>query len=274
MKKPVSQAEREAEKPMGTVTKALSLLTFFSQTRPEIGLSDLTRLSGMNKATVYRLLSELQEGGFVEQAGTDRAYRLGPEVLRLAALREASVPILTVSRGVLDRLSAATGETTHVSLVREDRLNTIAHAYRGRHATCVMMDDAEVISFHGTASGLAVLAFADAAVTEAVLAEPLPPHTDDTLTDPAAIRAVLETVRAEGIAESIGGFEADVHSHAAPIFGPDGKPLGALAVAAPVSRMTPELRSQIRSELRRAALELTRDIGGICPPAYPRKEAA
>ena len=42
---------------MGTVTKALSLLTFFTQTRPEIGLSDLTLLSGMNKATTHRLLS-------------------------------------------------------------------------------------------------------------------------------------------------------------------------------------------------------------------------
>ncbi|MDX2483069.1 MAG: IclR family transcriptional regulator [Pseudodonghicola sp.] len=259
---------------MGTVTKALSLLGFFTQTRPEIGLSDLTRLSGLNKATVYRLLSELQEGGMVEQAGSGRAYRLGPEVLRLAALREASVPILTVSRGALDRLSAATGETTHVSLVREDALITIAHAYGTRHATCVMMDDAEVISFHGTASGLAAMAFADPGAIDSILAEPLSPHTDFTLTDPTAIRAALDRVRLEGIAESVGGFETDVHSHAAPIFGPDGKPLGALAVAAPVSRMTAALREQIRSALRRAALELTRDIGGSCPPSYPAKVAA
>lgn len=259
---------------MGTVTKALSLLTFFTQTRPDIGLSDLTRLSGMNKATAYRLLSELQEAGFVEQAGADRAYRLGPEVLRLAALREASVPLLTVSRGVLDRLSAATGETTHVSLAKDDVLNTIAHAYSPRHATRVAMEDAEVVSFHGTASGLAVLAFAAPGFTDRVLAAPLPAHTADTLTDPAAIRAVLDAVRAEGIAESVGGFEADVHSHAAPIFGPDGQPLGALAVAAPVSRMSPELRALIRAELRRAAQELTRDIGGTCPPGYPQRQAA
>lgn len=259
---------------MGTVTKALSLLTFFTQTRPEIGLSDLTRLSGQNKATVYRLLSELQAAGFVEQAGRERAYRLGPEVLRLAALREASVPILSASRGVLDRLSAATGETTHMSLAKDDVLNTIAHAYSPRHATRVAMEDAEVVSFHGTASGLAVLAFAEPSFADRVLAQPLPAHTTDTLTDPATIRTVLTKVRADGIAESVGGFEADVHSHAAPIFGLDGQPLGALAVAAPVSRMTPELRALIQAELRRAAQELTRDIGGTCPADYPGREAA
>ncbi|MDK3018975.1 IclR family transcriptional regulator [Pseudodonghicola flavimaris] len=259
---------------MGTVTKALSLLTFFNQTRTEIGLSDLTRLSGLNKATAYRLMSELQQAGFVEQAGADRAYRLGPEVLRLAALREAAVPILSASRPALDRLSAATGETTHVSLAKEEVLNTIAHAYSPRHATKVMMEDAEVVSYHGTASGLSVLAFADADFVDRVLARPLPAHTGDTLTQPQAIRAQLSAIRADGIAESIGGFEADVHSHAAPIFGPDGKPLGAIAVAAPVTRMTPEARRLIRTELRLAALGLTQSIGGICPPGFPRQVAA
>lgn len=259
---------------MGTVTKALSLLTFFNQTRTEIGLSDLTRLSGLNKATAYRLMSELQEAGFVEQAGPERAYRLGPEVLRLAALREVAVPILSVSRQMLDRLSAATGETTHVSLAKDEVLNTIAHAYSPRHATKVMMEDAEVVTYHGTASGLAVLAFADPAFVDRVLARPLVVHTADTLTDPKAIRTQLAAIRAEGIAESIGGFEADVHSHAAPIFGPDGKPLGAIAVAAPVTRMTAQARALIRAELRRAALDLTQGIGGLCPADYPRQVAA
>ena len=84
---------------MGTVSKALSLLGFFSQQQPEIGLSDMARLSGMNKATVYRMLCELQTNGFVEQAGNGRAYRLGAEVLRLAALREATVPVLSAGLG-------------------------------------------------------------------------------------------------------------------------------------------------------------------------------
>ena len=259
---------------MGTVTKALNLLNFFTQTRPEIGLSDLTRLSGMNKATVYRLMGELQAAGFVEQVGPDRAYRLGPEVLRLAALREAAVPILSLSRGILERLCAATGETAHLSLLRGMQLVTLGHAYSSRHATRVMMDDAEILSFHGTASGLAVLAWAEDGFVDRVLAGPLEAHTAETVTDPDAIRAMLAAVRAEGIAESVGRFEADVHSHAAPVFGADQRPVGALAVAAPVSRMTPPQRVTIRTELRAAARELTQGTGGFFPPEYPQEAAA
>jgi DNA-binding IclR family transcriptional regulator len=254
---------------MGTVSKALSLLTYFNHGRTEIGLSDLTRLSGMNKATVYRLMSELQEGGFVEQPDNARTYRLGPQVLRLAALREASVPILSVSRRILRELSDATGETTHISLLQGTQLNSLSHAYSPRHATKVMMEDAEVLTYHATGSGLAVLAFADPGFVDDVLAQPLTAHTPDTVTDPAQIREELARIRATGLAQSIGGFEAEVHSHAVPVFGPDRAPLGALAVAAPVSRINDDSKRVIASELSRLGRELTHRIGGIAPAGFP-----
>lgn len=259
---------------MGTVSKALQLLGFFNHSRLEIGLSDLTRLSGMNKATVYRLMGELQAQGFVEQIGHDRAYRLGAEVLRLAALREAAVPLLSVSREILHQLCDRTGETAHVSMVQGNRLNTLSHAYSQQHGTRVTMENAEVLAFHATGSGLAFLSFADSGFVDAILSAPLEMRTPQTQTDPVKLRAALATARARGFAESVGGFEADVHSHAAPIFGADQRPIGALAVAAPVSRMTPELQSKIRTELKAAALDLTRRIGGFCPADYPSDQAA
>lgn len=260
--------------PMGTVAKALSLLGHFSQTRTEIGLSDLTRLSGMNKATVYRLMTELQAEGLVEQVPGARSYRLGAELLRLAALREAAVPLLGVARQMLSRLADATGETAHMSIVQGRRLNALAHEYSQRHGTRVMMHDAEILSFHATASGLAVLAFAAPDLVRAALAPPLHRFTPQTETDPDRVRAALEEVRRAGLAEAVGGFEADVHSHAAPVFGPDSAPLGALAVAAPVSRMTVDLRARVRAELVACAADMTRAIGGFAPAGFPRREAA
>ncbi|NIZ62036.1 IclR family transcriptional regulator [Sedimentitalea sp. CY04] len=254
---------------MGTVSKALSLLAHFSCDKSEIGLSDLTRLSGMNKATVFRMMSELQQSGFVEQTGADRSYRLGPQVLRLAALREAAVPILSVSRQVLRDLSDEVGETCHLSLVQGMQLNSLSHAYSPRHATKVMLEDAEVLAFHATASGLAVLAYSNTAFIDAILTSPLSSHTPDTITQPGKIRAQLDQVRTCGIAESIGGFEAEVHSHAVPVFGPDCQPIGALAVAAPASRMTAAQKDLIPQALHRAGASLTHSTGGMPPASYP-----
>lgn len=242
---------------MGTVTKALSLLNYFSLTQPEIRLSDMARLSGMNKATVHRMLTELQAQGIVEQVGPDRAYRLGPGVLRLAALREAAVPLMAVSREVLHVLSRETGETAHMSVLRGDRLSALNHVYSPAHATKVTMEDADELAFHATGSGLAVLAFADTDFVATILSAPLVAYTPHTITDPRNLRAKLDNIRTTGIAESISGFEEDVHSHAAPVFGPDRKPIGALGVAAPQSRVNGRSAALIRRHLAAAAQTLT-----------------
>ncbi len=257
---------------MGTVTKALTLLTYFSRSRQQIGLSDMARLSGLNKASVHRLLSELQSQGFVEQTGAAREYRLGPAFLRLAALREAAVPMRDLAQSAVADLAAATGETAHVSLLHGHTLTTVAYAYAHAHGLQVMMDDAEVLPLHATSSGHAVLAYSAPEFAQTALASPLTAHTDDTITDPDALLHYLSTVREDGLAEAVGAFETDVHSNAAPLFDADQRCIGAIAVAAPCARMTPEHRSHIRSALAEAAPRLTRLMGGF-PPALQHQAA-
>ncbi len=247
---------------MGTVTKALSLLGFFDRDRALLGLSEMTRLSGMNKATVHRMLTELQAMGFVEQVGSAREYRIGPAVLRLASLREVAFPAREVSLPVLRRLADATGETAHAALLEGARLAMLSYAYSSRHGTRVMMDDAGILPLHATASGLAVLAFGDPSLAKAVLDVPLARYTAGTITDPGRLRRTLDTIRRSGIAESLGGFEADVHGFAVPLHDQSGGCVGSLAVAAPVARITDAMATAIRDELRAAGEELSGLLGG------------
>jgi len=240
------------------------LLDFFTLQRPEIGLSDLSRLSAMNKATVFRLVSELQAHGFLEQSHT-RSYRLGPATLRLASVREATQPMRAVAMDVLRDLAAATDETAHVSHLQGNRLVTLAYAYAPTHGTAVRMEDAEFIPFHATSTGHAVLAFADPAFTARILATPLPAITPDTITDPATIRSRLKQIRATGMAEVIGGLEPDVHSLATPLFDASATCIGAVAVAAPTSRMNDNLRNQIANALHNAAHRIVMRWGGQMP---------
>jgi DNA-binding IclR family transcriptional regulator len=231
---------------MGTVGKALDLLDLFTRAQPQHGLSQLARASGLNKATCHRLLTELESGGLVEQTGPAREYRLGPAVLRLAALREATVPTRDAAMPILRRLADATGETAHLSHLVAGRLQTLAFAYASRPGVKVMMEDADILPFHATASGAAVLA--QMADPEALIS---------AAPDPATLRARIATTRARGIAETLSTFEKDVHSLAVPLFDATGTCTGALAVATAAPRMTPALHSLITTELTAAARDIT-----------------
>ena len=48
---------------MSTISKALGLLDLFNEARPRLGLTDVHRLTGRDKATVHRHLVALEEAG-------------------------------------------------------------------------------------------------------------------------------------------------------------------------------------------------------------------
>jgi DNA-binding IclR family transcriptional regulator len=250
---------------MGTISKALDLLNLFSQARPEIGLGEAVRLTGRDKATVHRHLTELEENGYLEQHPVTRAYRLGPALLRLAAVREACFPVRKLLQPIVARLAEETGELAHASLLHGDTLSPLIHADPRLHGIQVHFDEAELLPLHATSSGLAVLAFAPETLRQRVLQGALARHTDRTITAPDALAKMIETARQTGLARLEGAFDEAVCSQGAPLFGQGGSVIGALSVAVPESRATPEAMSSIATHLARAARDASQSLGGQFP---------
>ena len=187
---------------MSSVSKALTLLSHFSTARPEIGLSQMCRIAGRDKATVHRHLVELEANGFLEQHPVTRAYRLGPAILRLNAVREAAIPFRAVVRPIVTQLAEAVGELSHASLLQGEVLSPVFHHDPMAHGTQVHFDEAELLPLHATSSGLAVLAFADRSLLERLLAGKLTGYTPNTPTDPALLRHAVsaESSTSSGLA--------------------------------------------------------------------------
>lgn len=259
---------------MGTISKALGLLDFFSRRRAEIGLTEFVKLSGRDKATVHRHLVELEANGFLEQNPVSRAYRLGPALLRLTAVREAAFPTRALLRPIVTALSETVGELAHASLLQGDMLAPITHADPGLHGTQVHFDEGEMLPLHATSSGLAVLAFGRLELAERILARPLAVYTTRTITDPQALRAAIETTRANGLGQLVGAFDDEVVSVGAAIFGQGGDVVGAISVAVPKVRAHPDRMRDIAGHLRAAARDASRSLGGTFRvPSNPQTAA-
>lgn len=251
---------------MSTIEKALNLLEHFSGTQPEIGLSDFKTLTGVDKGTLHRHLTALKNCGFLEQNPVTKAYRLGPAVIRLAAVREKTVPILTIVQTHIDSIAEHVHELVHAALPQTNGMSAIYAKDGGDHGTRVGFDEAEILPFHATSSGLAMLAFSDATFVDAALAQQLQSFTTATATETGDIKARLETIRQQGFSFVDQSYEAEVTSVAVPFFGFDGHIVGTLAVAAPVFRMTDAVRETAIAELISASTSLCRDLGGFIPP--------
>ena len=142
---------------MGTVSKALSLLDILAGPEARLGLTEIARASGFDKATTRRLLVELKANGLVEQDDTSRDYMLGPSLLRLGRLREARFPFARIADPVVRALAEATGETAHASEYGGGVLASVA-VQASDKSNRVIVNLGERLPLHATASGLAVLA--------------------------------------------------------------------------------------------------------------------
>jgi len=69
---------------------------------------------------------------FIEQSPETKRYRLGHGFLRLARIREATVPVSHIAKDVVDWLVDLTNETVHASVPGPQGMTTIAHKLPNR----------------------------------------------------------------------------------------------------------------------------------------------
>ncbi len=252
-----------------TTDKALSLLAFFDDKHDWIGLTDLAKRAGFDKASTLRHASALVRAGLLQQNPSHKKYALGAEILRLARLREQHFPFQALIAPVLQDLTERTGETCHASLLNPRGLATIA-SVESPKSTRVHMETGFVAPLHGSASGLIYMAYSSEEQVKDWLSKPLVAWTPYTETDPERVGDLIKQARANGIGESNRGVEIEVYSQAVPVFDKERRPYATLAVVTPFSRATPEAKARTAQALFSASLRLTQQLGGLTPPDFQR----
>ena len=244
---------------IGAVDRALHLLEIVAE-HPDIGLSELARLSGASKTLAFRMASTLEARGYLHKDPVHRTYALGYKPLFLTERLQRSSALVRTVDPVLDDLAARTRENVSL-LVRED-LHTVCLAIRqspqpirlyaelGRHGP-----------LHVGGGPKLLLAYAPDGVQAAVLSAELPAFTPSTLVDPKRLKALLARIRRHGYNVSHGDMDAGAFSVAAPVRDHAGRVVASLSVAGPQSRLTGDLEALYVRMLVEAGAEVSARLG-------------
>lgn len=246
---------------MSTVHKAISLLELFTLAEPEIGLSDIARKAGLDKATARRLLVAVAGHRLIEQEPHSRRYRLGAGLSRLGRIRDAHFPYVRVAAPIVRDLSVETGETVHLSEFSAGALLTV-HVELSTKANRVNVDVGQVLPLHGTASGIAFLSASRADILQTHVDRPLDRFTPHTVTDRDQLIEAIRLAARHGYSRSAQGYEEGVHSVAVAILGSDNAPIGTMAVACPMSRASDAVAASQGEAAMRAARQISARLAG------------
>lgn len=244
-----------------SVDRAITLLYLLADHGPA-RVTDLARRVGIHKSTASRLLSTLQARGLADQDPGAGTYRLGHGLVRLAGAVDHGFDLGSVSRPVCTRLAQETGETVNVVILDDGRTMCVDQVIGSASVTTINWVGKRS-PVHATASGKAILANVPAEERRVLLSRPLDSLTPVTITDPAAMDRALATVAERGWADSIDEQEDGLTSVAAPIRGPDGHVVAALAVSGPSFRLNGERLDAIGAATAAAADEISQRTGHV-----------
>jgi DNA-binding IclR family transcriptional regulator len=217
----------------------------------------VVRATGISRTTAHRLLKSLDAHGLLEYVG-GRGYRLGPRLLKLAALSLQEPSLRDAAHPALERLAAATGESAQLYVTSLD----------GRMCVDAVESSRELRTFVPIGDELPLWA---GSAGKVFLASMLPDQAEAhirrahelTAATPTAdrLRRQLPTVRRLGWASSAGERQAGVGSVSAPVSGSHGETIAVVSISGPTSRIRRADAKRYAPAVIAAAGEISRALG-------------
>ncbi|MFD6321525.1 IclR family transcriptional regulator [Streptomyces sp. NPDC058442] len=251
----VSQARGEASAII-SVGRALSILDAFMGDDHLLPLSELARRVGLPKSTAFRLVAQLTESGFLTRVG--RNYRLSSHVFELGNsvdaspvgfLRDVAAPhMAALFQHVGFGVNLAVLDST--SIVYLDRI-------RGPRSPNLLSRIGARVPALTTALGKVMLAHSSRELIIQALNEGWPRSTPYTVMRPELMVGQLRQAREAGVAYDREEAMLGLTCVAAPIFDPEGRPVGAISASGSTGRFRPESAADLT---QRAARLISSDL--------------
>jgi DNA-binding IclR family transcriptional regulator len=241
------------------LAKGLQLLDLLAEAGDSLSLADLARRIGLGKASTFRLLQTLIASGHVTQ-DAHQDYALGCSWSRADA-GAAARNVLTAARPEMELLSADLSETVTLAMLRDDHIR-VADTIESPHHIRLSNPVGRILAPYASSLGKAVAAWQPPEILQRLIQVygiyQMTPHT---ITDPAAIRHDMASIRERGYSHEREESVAGGCCFGAPLFDAGGQVRASVSVAMPLIRFTPELEIRIPEALRAAAARISRTLG-------------
>jgi DNA-binding IclR family transcriptional regulator len=230
------------------------------------GLTNKEISLGLNipPSTCYRILGSLKKYDYVYQNKRDSRYFLGFAHLRLAESVVEGMDLAAICLPYLEELHVQTEETTFFALY--NGRHCVAMEICGHIDTRVSVGRGEIMPLHSAASGKAVLAFLPQKEREAILhGRELESFTLETITDVKKLRKNLASIYATGVSYNNQEFHRGITALAVPLFGNDGRVIGAIALVGTSIDLDTEQLEEYAPLFVEAAASISSRIGAAYP---------
>ena len=252
-------SEGNGSSPIQSLVRGLAILSQFTSDSRTLTLTELSRRTGLHRATVHRFVKTLEAEGYL-LAVTAGTYTVGPAwAVALYALGSDAV-FAEILNTDLRALAESSLETVALGVRRGDEVQVV-HVLPPSRGFVPTLPPNRLHPLNATwnVHSQILLAFSNEGMQRRILAAPLVRYTEHTVTDPAAARARLERIREECVAYDHEEYHLGTCAVAVPIMS-RGRAVAALALIVPVERFTEDAVTSFVEQLRSAVEDMERRL--------------
>jgi DNA-binding IclR family transcriptional regulator len=244
-----------------SVQKAIGILMAFTPHNLEMGTLELSQRLGIHQSTVSRLLGVLTYYNLLQQNPSTKKYHLGKATADLgrAINRSHSTQLVSIAQPFMDRLRDSVGESVSLEVMFGSSVILLTES-PGPPPVSVAFNVGERVPLHVASGAKVVLAFSPPELIDKYINGKLKRYTPNTIINQKMFKSQLAEVRQQGVAYDRGEYNIDVFSIGAPIFNHVKKPIAAISVCAPAYRMKSRNESDLVSQLKKTAAEISAQL--------------
>jgi IclR family acetate operon transcriptional repressor len=243
-----------------SLDRGLDILEYVAGCPEPPSFSQLLTGLGIPRSSLFHLLTNLLARSFLERDPGSERYRLGPGVVQLA--RKVRKPSLADRvTPFLRQLSGDVSETCGFYVQVADAVEVVASAI-STQALSYTMKAGMNAPLYAVSAGKIVLAELRSEELSRYLARvALAPVTPHTIRGKGRLKKEIAEVRAAGFAYSREEFTLGITAMAAAVRS-ERTFYGAVNLAVPTARFTPDRDGEFREALRRTAQAIAKEISG------------
>ncbi|SDJ26846.1 IclR family transcriptional regulator [Natribacillus halophilus] len=238
-----------------SVERAIDLLFCFTISEPYLSMNDFIDKTGLNRTTIFRLLTSLSNKGLIEKEAISGRYKLGIPFVGFGQIVSESLDIRREALETMEHLSKDTGETTSLNVIQDERRVCIEKSEGSEDIKHFVKLGVAYPIVKG-ASGMIFLAFSTQEFTEKVL-QNWECENNEKINRTDYYKN-LSVIRDEKFAVSQNDRVVGAYSVSAPIFEASGKILGGLTISGPTSRFNEKL---IVPKVKAGAEQISKQMG-------------
>ncbi len=240
----------------------MNILSHYTRETPALTLTEITKATNLNKTTVYRILTTLENSGYLIRDPDTKRYRPGLKVLQLGFASISSLEVRQVARIYLEQLSQQVSETVSLSVLDGPDIIYVDRV-RNQGIVGVVLGIGSRLPAHCASMGKAMLAHLPSAELRQYLDEVvLEPCTPKSLGDRQALESELALVRKQGYAINDEELELGLRAVAAPIWDNSKRVVAAVNITGFTSSISQErLVGELAESVHNTAAQITQALG-------------